>query len=126
MSTKPKKTGPAASSITSAYKQAQEAKNKSMAEVLDALAGSISPPAFRAALAEHKKRGRPATGRVPDKDRKAKQRALLTQAGGRQLSIELLPEHAAALDAIKARKGYTSDREAVCDWLARAAKRAKA
>jgi len=121
MSTKPKKTGPASSIITRAYKREQEAKNKAGAEMLTAMATIYAevPTAKRP-------RGRPPTGRVPDKDRKAKQRALLVEAGGRQLSVELQPEQAAALDAIKARKGYTSDRDAVADWLRRAARRAKA
>jgi len=70
-------------------------------------------------------RGRPATGRTPDKDRKAKSRAALLEQGGRELRTPLPPEQAAQLDAIKEHHGYDSDRTAVFALLALGAKRIK-
>ena len=70
-------------------------------------------------------RGRPATGRTPDRERKAASRARLTESGGRQLSMELPAEQAEQLDVIKAHHGYESDRIAVFALLALGAKRIK-
>lgn len=70
-------------------------------------------------------RGRPATGRTPDKIRKAKSRAALAEAGGRELNTPLPPEQAAQLDAIKEHHGYDSDRTAVFALLALGVKRIK-
>ena len=70
-----------------------------------------------------KKRGRPATGRTPDKDRKAKSREALREAGGRPVSLDLLPEQAAQLDAVKGHHGDASDGAAVVALIAREYKR---
>lgn len=70
-------------------------------------------------------RGRPPTGRTPDKVRKAKSRASLAEAGGRELNTPLPPEQAAQMDAIKEHHGYDSDRTAVVALLALGAKRIK-
>lgn len=70
-------------------------------------------------------RGRPPTGRTPDSVRKAKSRASLAEAGGRELNTPLPPEQAAQLDAIKAHHGYDSDRTAVFALLALGVKRIK-
>ena len=70
-------------------------------------------------------RGRPATGRTPDKVRKAKSRAALVEAGGRERNTSLPPKQAAQLDAIKAHHGYDSDREAVFALLALGSKMTK-
>lgn len=88
--------------------------------------GGAGSPEHKAALIEHKRpRGRPATGRTPDKIRKAKSRAALVEGGGRELNMSLPPEQAAQLDAIKAHHGYDSDRTAVFALLALGAKRIK-
>ena len=70
-------------------------------------------------------RGRPPTGRTPDKVRKAKSRANLMEAGGRELNTPLPPEQAAQLDAIKEHHGHDSDRTAVFALLALGVKRIK-
>lgn len=70
-------------------------------------------------------RGRPATGRTPDKDRKAKSRAALLEQGGRELRTPLPPEQAAQLDAIKEHHGYDSDRTAVFALLALGVRKVK-
>ena len=70
-------------------------------------------------------RGRPPTGRTPDKVRKAKSRAILVEAGGRELNTPLPPEQAAQLDAIKAHHGHDSDRSALFALLALGVKRIK-
>ena len=70
-------------------------------------------------------RGRPPTGRTPDKVRKAKSRASLIESGGRELNTPLPAEQAAQLDAIKAHHGYDSDRSALFALLALGAKRIK-
>ena len=54
-------------------------------------------------MTPQRKRGRPiTTGTTPAKDRKAKERATRTQAGGQRLNINLTPEAAADLSAILA------------------------
>lgn len=69
------------------------------------------------------KRGRPATtGRTPDAQRSAKSLENLKKAGGRRLNVNLSPEAAAALDAIKARDGNTTT-EAVHKAVTREAAR---
>jgi hypothetical protein len=98
---------------------AQEARDKIDGEMLTAL------PAIYGTAAVKRPRGRPPTGRTPDKVRKAKSRASLVEAGGRELNTPLPPEQAAQLDAIKAHHGYDSDRTAVFALLALGAKRIK-
>lgn len=70
-------------------------------------------------------RGRPPTGRTPDKVRKARSRAALIEEGGRELRTPLPPEQTAQLDAIKAHHGYDSDRAAVFALLALGVKHIK-
>lgn len=64
-------------------------------------------------------------GRTPAKSRKAKSRNLLRQAGGRSVSLDLSPEQAGQLDAIKAHKAHANDAAALLALLALGAKRAK-
>lgn len=126
MSVMRKKVCPPGRPVGPARKAAQAAKSTAMAETLHALAQSSAGPAVLAALEGGKRpRGRPPTGRTPDKVRKAKSRASLVDAGGRELNTPLPPEQTAQLDAIKARYGYDSDRTAVFALLALGAKRAK-
>lgn len=70
------------------------------------------------------KRGRPATGRTPRAVILERARDRLEAAGGRRLSINLQPEGAQALDAIKAATGAATDTEAVHLALHNEAKRA--
>ena len=62
-------------------------------------------------------------GRTPDKDRKASSRAAQRLAGGRPLGMDLSPEVAAALDAIKARGGYATDGQAVTALVLKSARK---
>lgn len=61
-----------------------------------------------------------------DKDLKANSRAAQRGAGGRSLGMNLAPEVAAALDAIKARDGYATDGQAVIALVLKSARKKSA
>jgi hypothetical protein len=63
------------------------------------------------------------TGLTKPKDRSAKSKAALLEAGGRKLNVNLGPEATAALAKIKASGDYKTDKAAVVDTLVRRASR---
>lgn len=97
----------------------EDQKNRRMSGQLAALAKLNAmglkpgtPEAF-AAMIGPKKPGRPATGQTPPSQRTAKAKQVLLAAGGRRLTVNLSPQAAQRLAAVRKKSGHTSDRDTI-------------